>query len=33
MKVITLYPLNPSLVSQAEARVRALREDKSVFVK
>lgn len=33
MRVITLYPLNPSLVAQAEARVLALREDKSVFVK
>ncbi|MCC6352625.1 MAG: hypothetical protein IT577_02000 [Verrucomicrobiae bacterium] len=33
MRVITLYPLNPSLVAQAEARVRALRADKNVFVK
>lgn len=33
MRVTTLYPLNPSLVSQAEARIKALREDKSVFVK
>lgn len=33
MRVTTLYPLNPSLVAQAEARIKALRADGTVFVK
>ncbi len=33
MRVVTLYPLSPSLTAQAEARVKALREDKTVFVR
>lgn len=33
MRVVTLYPLNPSLTAQAEARIQALRADKTVFVR